>query len=218
MRRWCNLAAKESGLECTCMNNDDFTVLVSGGSRYPWENLCTVWLLHSKWVSNESASNFVWSLNIPPQKLFGWFRRPQLWATGDWRLRHNNAPAFASRLLQNFLVKHQITQMTQPRYGPDLAPCDFWLFPKRNHLWKGRDFRQSLRFKEMVQQLMAIGRTVWGTKVPTSKGTEASLSYVQCFLCLLSSSINVSIFHSMWLDTFWTDLSICLNAVMPSFS
>ena len=29
----CNLAAKESGLECTCVNNDDFTVLVSGGGR-----------------------------------------------------------------------------------------------------------------------------------------------------------------------------------------
>ena len=22
---WCNVAAKESGLECTCVNNDDFT-------------------------------------------------------------------------------------------------------------------------------------------------------------------------------------------------
>ena len=29
---------------------------------------------------------------------------------------------------------------------------------------------------------------------------------VQCFLCLVSSSINVSIFHSTWLDSFWTDL------------
>ena len=28
-----NLAAKESGLECTCVNNGDFTVLVSGGGR-----------------------------------------------------------------------------------------------------------------------------------------------------------------------------------------
>ena len=28
-----NLAAKESELECTCMNSDDFTVLVDGGSR-----------------------------------------------------------------------------------------------------------------------------------------------------------------------------------------
>ena len=40
------------------------------------------------------------------------------------------------------------------------------------------------------------------------KGTEVSLSYIQCFLYLVSSSINVSIFHSTWLDTFWTDLWI----------
>ena len=32
----------------------------------------------------------------------------------------------------------------------------------------------------------------WGPKVPTLKGTEMSLSYVQCFLYLVSSSINVS--------------------------
>ena len=31
----CNLAAKESGLECAWVNNDDFTVLVGGGSRRP---------------------------------------------------------------------------------------------------------------------------------------------------------------------------------------
>ena len=41
--------------------------------------------------------------------------------------------------------------------------------------------------------------------MPTLKGTEASLSYVQYFLCLVSS-INVSLFHSTWMDTFWTDL------------
>ena len=34
------------------------------------------------------------------------------------------------------------------------------------------------------------GRTVWGPKIPTSKGIETSLSCVQCFLCLVSSSIN----------------------------
>ena len=38
----CNLAAKESGLECACVNNDDFTVLVSGSSRHHWVSMCTV--------------------------------------------------------------------------------------------------------------------------------------------------------------------------------
>ena len=42
-------------------------------------------------------------------------------------------------------------------------------------------------------------------KVPTLKETETSLSYVQCSLYLVSSIMNVSIFHSTWLDTSWTD-------------
>ena len=53
---------------------------------------------------------------------------------------------------------------------------------------------------------MAIWRTVWGPKVTTLKGTEASWSYVQCSLYLVSSSVNVSIFHITWPDTFRTDL------------
>ena len=44
--------------------------------------------------------------------------------------------------------------------------------------------------------------------MPTLKGTEASLSCEQCFLYLVSSSVNVSILHSTWLDTFWTDLVV----------
>ena len=43
--------------------------------------------------------------------------------------------------------------------------------------------------------------------MPTVKGTEVSLSCVHGFLYLVPSSINVSIFHVMWLYTFWTDLT-----------
>ena len=48
-------------------------------------------------------------------------------------------------------------------------------------------------------------------KVIILKGTEASLSYAQRFLNLVSSLINVSIFHSTWLDTFWTEKRSNLN-------
>ena len=43
----------------------------------------------------------------------------------------------------------------------------------------------------------------------TLKGTEVPLSYVQCFLYIVFSSINVSIFHITQLDTFWTD-GVCV--------
>ena len=81
------------------------------------------------------------SLNIPPWKLFRWFRRLQLWATGDWQLHHNNTPAHASGLMQSFLAKHQITQVTQTPYSPDLASWFFWLFPKLKSPLKGKRFQ-----------------------------------------------------------------------------
>ena len=54
-------------------------------------------------------------------------------------------------VVQTFLVKHQIMQVTQPYYNPDWAPCDFWLFPKLKSPWKGRDFRPSMRFRKIQQ-------------------------------------------------------------------
>ena len=149
----------------------------------------------------------MWSLNIPPQKLFEWFRRPQLWATGDGQLHHDNAPTHASHLMQSFLAKHQITQVTRPPYSPGLVPYNFWLFPKLKSALKGKRFQTINEIWEnMTGQLMAIGRTLWDSSMPTLKGIEASLSYVQCFLCLVSYSINVCIFYITRLDAFWTDL------------
>ena len=152
---------------------------------------------------------FCIKLEHSPRKLFGWFRRLQLWATGDWQLHHDNVPAHASHLLQSFLAKHQITQVTQP---PQLLACNFWLFPKLKSPLKGKRFQTVDEIqKNTMGQLMAIGRTVWGPNVPTLKGTEASLSCVQCFLYLASSSESVSIFHIIWLHTFWADLVYVLR-------
>ena len=109
---------------------------------------------------------------------------------GNWWLAASSRPctAHASCLMHSFLVKYQITQVTQPRYSPDLVPCNSRLFPKLKSPLKGNRFQIVDEIQEnMMRQLMAIGRTVWGPKVPTLKGTEASLSYVNvsCILYLL---------------------------------
>jgi len=53
-------------------------------------------------------------------------------------LHHDNAPAHSTALVQAFfLAKHDITPACQPPYSPDLAPCDFWLFPKLKSPLKG---------------------------------------------------------------------------------
>lgn len=57
-------------------------------------------------------------------------KRHQLWSSGDWLLHHDNVPAHASNLVQQYLTKHKVVQLRQPPYSPDVAPCDFWLFPR----------------------------------------------------------------------------------------
>ena len=91
----------------------------------------------------------------------------------------------------------------QPRF------CALWLlaFPKTKITFEREEISDHhWDIGKYDGQLIAIGKTVWGPKVPGLKGSEASLSYVQCFLYLVSSSINASIFHITWLDTFYTDL------------
>ena len=111
------------------------------------------------------------------------------------------------RILCSFLAKHQITQVTHSSYSQNLMPCNSWHFPKLKSPLKGKRFQTINEIQEnTIGQRMVTGRTGWGPKVPALKGTEMWLSYVQCFLYFVSSSINVSIFHIRCLDTFWTDL------------
>ena len=62
------------------------------------------------------------SSNIPPWKLFRWFRKLQLWATGDWQLHHDSKSAHASYLIlfrvfwQNIKSHRWLTTTLQPRF------------------------------------------------------------------------------------------------------
>ena len=67
-------------------------------------------------------------------------KRPEKWRDGDWILHHDNAPAHTWHLVQQFLAKHRTAQLQQPPYSPDLAPCDFFLFPRLKKALKGHRF------------------------------------------------------------------------------
>ena len=67
-------------------------------------------------------------------------KRPEKWRDGDWILHHDNAPAHTSHLVQQLLAKHGTAQLQQPPYSPDLAPSDFFLFPRLKKVLKGHRF------------------------------------------------------------------------------
>jgi hypothetical protein len=49
-------------------------------------------------------------------------KRLDLWASHNWQLHHDNAPAHSSRLIQSFLAKHGIPVVRQAPYSPSMAP------------------------------------------------------------------------------------------------
>ena len=66
-------------------------------------------------------------------------KRPALWRDRNWILHHDNAPANHAFSIIEFLAKFQIPVLPQPPYSPDIAPADFYLFPKLKFLWKDTD-------------------------------------------------------------------------------
>ena len=189
------------------MNNDDFTVLVSGDSRYHWVSMCTVWPLHSKSLrelSNESASNFVLSLNIPStnysddsesrscgQLVIGSFitkRAHSCFSScAEFFGKTSNHPGDSAPL--------------QPRFGT------LWLlaFPKTkitferdeisNHWWDSGKYNRTADgdWENCVRSQGAYIEGDWGITV-------------LCTMFLLSCIfLKMFVFHITWLDTFWTD-------------
>jgi len=87
------------------------------------------WLVHEdRWRTIKEIAQFYCSvlcrLREDIQR-----KRPELWRMGNWLLHDDNAPSHRALATCEFLA-HNITTFPHLPYSPDLAPCDFFLFPK----------------------------------------------------------------------------------------
>ena len=91
-------------------------------------------------------------------------KRPELWSRKSWFLHHDNAPAHSSFLIRDYCAKSETTVLPQPPYSPDLAPADFFLFPKLKFTLKGRRFDSIDEIKKNSQEhLRAIPKEAFQT-------------------------------------------------------
>ncbi|UYV67726.1 hypothetical protein LAZ67_5001784 [Cordylochernes scorpioides] len=67
-------------------------------------------------------------------------KRPERWQNNDWILHVGNARPHTAHVVLQFLAKHSTIQIPHPPYSPDLAPNDFFLYPKLKINLKGRKF------------------------------------------------------------------------------
>ena len=97
-------------------------------------------IVHYEFVPTGQTINRVYYLEVL-ERLHEKVRQkqPELF-TNSWILHHDNAPAHMALSVRVFLATKQITVLEHSAYSPDLAPNDFFLFPKMKEILEGRHF------------------------------------------------------------------------------
>jgi hypothetical protein len=99
-------------------------------------------LVHHEFLPQRQTMNQAAYITVL-QRLRDAVRRklPHKWSSGTWLLHHDIAPCHAGLSVREFLAKHSIPMVPHPSYSPDLASCDFFLFPRLNSILKGKRFQ-----------------------------------------------------------------------------
>jgi len=59
----------------------------------------------------------------------------------EWFLLHDNAPSHNAAIVKKFLANRNVAVLHHSPYLPDLAPANYFLFPKLKFFLKGRHFQ-----------------------------------------------------------------------------
>ena len=88
-------------------------------------------MIHMHWVPTGQTVNREYYVEILREFRKRFCRkRPALFKSGQWHFQRDNALVHNSIFVTDYLTKMRIKTVPYPPYNPDLAPCDFCLFPK----------------------------------------------------------------------------------------
>ena len=103
-------------------------------------------------------------------------RRPKLWREQTWLLHHDNAPSHTFVLTQQFLAKNKMAVILHQPYSPDLATCDFFVFPKMKLELIGRRFDTTEAIQADWQSVLDADRKGFTGSVPKMENTVGPVS------------------------------------------
>jgi len=66
---------------------------------------------------------------------------------------HDNASSHKAKIVTEFLEENKVTVLPHPPYSPDLAPCDFFLFPKIKKELGGKKFDKVENLARSIQSI-----------------------------------------------------------------
>ena len=77
---------------------------------------------------------------------------------------HDNAPSHQASTTQETIDRRSIEVLGHSPYSPDLAPCDFFLFPTLKKILRGRQFDDVADLQRAVQSAIAsLGTSAYRT-------------------------------------------------------
>jgi histone-lysine N-methyltransferase SETMAR len=72
----------------------------------------------------------------------------------DVMLHHDNAAPHKAGIVTEYLKAERVKLLPHPPYSPDLAPCDFYLFPKIKKELGGRSFNSIENLSRAIQAIV----------------------------------------------------------------
>lgn len=112
-------------------------------------------IIHIEWVPQGQTVNKEYYLNVLKRfrEKMRW-KRPQQWRSGQWWFHQDNAPCHKSTLVTSWMADRGMKVVQHPPYSPDLAPCDFFLFPRMKNNLKGTRFKSTQELKEASRKYL----------------------------------------------------------------
>jgi len=78
-----------------------------------------------------------------------------------WFLLHNNVPSHNAAIVKKFLAHRNVAVLHHPPYSPDLAPADYFLYPKLKFTLKGWHFQTVEEIQCAVTRELNISKTAF---------------------------------------------------------
>ena len=112
-------------------------------------------MIYMHWVPTGQTVNKEYYIEVLREfrKRFCW-KRPALFKSGQWHFYQDKAPVHNSILVTDYLSKMGIKTVPHHPYSPDIAPCNFCLFPKLKEKLRGCRYETIEEMKEAVMKVI----------------------------------------------------------------
>ena len=125
--------------------------------------------------------------SILPEVFSNFMKKRGRTSVRDVMLHHDNAAPHKSAVVMEYLRKEWIKLLPHPPYSPDIAPCDFFLFPQIKKELKGKSFNN---VKNLARAIQAVVESI-----PKANYEKSFQSWQNCLQCCID--VNGEYFEGM---------------------